>query len=103
MTYQEYETKINEVLSNPDTALAGIAPILDEIKTDITSLETAQKENASLQERIKDLQETNIKLYLAQTGEPDKQEEEEEKEPATGEDVIKEFISEVFTEKKEED
>ena len=98
MTYEEYEKSINSVLSNPDTALANIPAVLDEIKKDLTSLETVTTENASLQQRIKDLQETNMKLYLSMTGsEPDT----EEDEPATGLGVIDEFLADVFKESED--
>lgn len=98
MTYEEYEKSINGVLSNPDTALANIPTVLDEIKKDLTNLETVTTENASLQQRIKDLQETNMKLYLSMTGsEPDADEDE----PATGVGVIDEFLSDVFKESED--
>lgn len=98
MTYEEYEKSINGVLSNPDTALANIPTVLDEIKKDLTNLETVTTENASLQQRIKDLQETNMKLYLSMTGsEPDADEDE----PATGLGVIDEFLSDVFKESED--
>ena len=99
MTYEEYSKNINEVLSNPDTALANITPVLEEIKKDTEALTSAMSENESLKERIRDLQDTNMKLYLAQTGTPD--EEPEEQEPATGAAVIDEFLSEVFGEEEE--
>ena len=98
MKYEEYESKINSVLSNPDTALANISPILDEIKKDTTALEEAMHENESLSARIRDLQDTNMKLFLAQTGEAA---EEEADEPAEGPAVIDEFLSKVFEEEEE--
>ena len=100
MTYDEYEKNINEVLGNPDTALANIAPVLEEIKKDTEALTSAMSENESLKTRIRDLQDTNMKLYLAQTGQA--AEEVETKEPATGTEVIDEFLSEVFGEDEEE-
>lgn len=100
MKYEEYEQKINEVLSNPDTALANIAPIMGAIKEDTTALEAAAKENESLNARIKDLQETNIKLYLAQTGEPAPDDVPDE--PKEGMEAADEFLSEVFKEKEED-
>lgn len=100
MTYDEYEKNINEVLGNPDTALANIAPVLEEIKKDTEALTSAMSENESLKTRIRDLQDTNMKLYLSQTGQA--AEEVEAKEPATGTAVIDEFLSEVFGEDEEE-
>lgn len=103
MTYDEYESKINEVLGNPDTALANIAPIMSAIKDDITALEAAKSENESLSARIKDLQETNIKLYLAQTGKSDVDQTggDDDEEPKTGMDAAEDFLSNVFKEEEE--
>ena len=98
MTYDEYQSKINSVLSNPDTALANIAPVMDEIKNDLTALDSLSKENEDLKSRIRDLQDTNMKLYLAQTGEAA---EEETDEPVEGPAVIEEFLSDVFKEEEE--
>lgn len=101
MTYEEYESKINAVLGNPDTALANIEPIMSAIKDDITALEAAQKETEDLNARIKDLQETNIKLYLAQTGKSDVDDTLPDDEPKTGMEAAEEFLSNVFKEEEE--
>ena len=98
MKYEEYQSKINEVLSNPDTALANIAPVMDEIKNDLTALDSMSQENESLKARIRDLQDTNMKLYLAQTGEAA---EEKTDEPVEGPAVIDEFLSAVFEDEEE--
>lgn len=98
MTYDEYQSKINSVLSNPDTALANIAPVMDEIKNDLTALDSLSKENEDLKTRIRDLQDTNMKLYLAQTGEAA---EEKTDELVEGPAVIDEFLSDVFKEEEE--
>ena len=100
MKYEEYESKINAVLSNPDTALASIGPVLEEIKKDTTALEEAMHENESLSARIRDLQDTNMKLYLMQTGEA--AEEEVEEEPKTGMAAVEEFVAEIFKEEEED-
>lgn len=102
MTYEEYEKGINEVLQNPDTALANIGGILESLKSDLTSMSTLVAEKESLEARIKDLQDTNMKLYLSMNnGAPAST--EEEVEPAEGPAVIDEFISEVFKDEKEGD
>lgn len=81
MTYEEYTDKINTVLSNPDTALAEIAPVLESLKTDLSELDAAKSEIEQLNNRVSDLQETNIKLFLSQSageGEGDDDEEDED-------------------------
>lgn len=84
MTYEEYSDKINNVLSNPDTALAEIAPVLDALKDDLARLDAANGEIENLNGRIADLQETNIKLFLSQNAgegaDEDEDEDEDEKE-----------------------
>lgn len=87
MTYDEYAEKINGVISNPDTAPAEIGGVLEELKKDLTALDTLTAESAEKDKRIKDLQETNLKLYMSQA-KPDEEEEEEEKEEGIDWDAI---------------
>ena len=68
MKYQEYADKINGILAKPDTALAEIGPVLESLKSDLETLESSQIEVAALNDRIRDLQDTNIKLFLSQSG-----------------------------------
>ena len=67
MTYTEYEKGLTDALSNPDTALTAIKPILDELKGDIESLDTLKGQVETQEARIRDLQDTNLKLFLSQT------------------------------------
>lgn len=87
MTYQDYEAKLNGVVSAPDTAPAVVQEILGEIKTDLDSLSSAQAGIAERDTRIKDLQETNIKLFMSQTGEAENQDEPEDEEKSF-EDIL---------------
>lgn len=91
MKYEEYETSFNELFSNPDTALAGAGELLETLKTDLTILEELTATVAEQEQRIKDLQETNLKLYLSQGGSV----EEEPKEETSGVDAIEEFWEEL--------
>lgn len=68
MTFDEYDKGIKKVLSNPDTALTEITPLLDELKMDLETLTTAQGEVEALNGRIRDLQDTNMKLFLSMGG-----------------------------------
>jgi len=67
MTYAEYEKGLTDVISNPDTALTAIKPLLDELKGDIESLDTLKGQVETQEARIRDLQDTNLKLFLSQT------------------------------------
>ena len=84
LTYEEYSDKINTILSNPDTALAEIGPVLESLKEDLARLDAANGEIENLNGRVSDLQETNIKLFLSQNAgdgaDEDEDEDEDEKE-----------------------
>ena len=98
MKYDDYVSKIKEVLAEPDTALTNVTGVLDELKADLTSKESLEAENETLKKRISDLQETNMKLYLSITGTDT---ETEDDEPVEGAGVIDEFLSKVFKESEE--
>ena len=95
MTYSEYENRIKEVLSKPDTALTEIQGVLDELKKDITTLETLTVTNTEQEKRIKDLQDTNMKLFLS-TGKEIDDNNNDPDEPAEGEAVFKEFTDKIM-------
>ena len=90
MKYEEYESKMNSILANPDTALADMPSFMESLKTDLTALSEMAEKVDGLNARIKELQETNLKLYLSQGGQPNDEEVEEEK---TGTDAIDAFWS----------
>lgn len=77
MTYQEYEAALNGVVQNPDTAPAAVQAILQEIKTDTEALANAINGISEREARIRDLQDTNIKLFMSQTGSPENDPEPE--------------------------
>lgn len=64
MTYDEYVAKINGILAEPDTMLDKIGEVTDELKTDLAIIDSVKAENEGLHNRIRDLQDTNMKLYL---------------------------------------
>lgn len=99
MTYEEYEKRINGALANPDTAPTEFVNILSDLKTDLTAKDTLETENTELETRVRDLQDTNMKLYLSVTGTSD--EDEEEDEPAEGTAVVDELMDKLFKESEE--
>ena len=99
MTYEEYEKRINGALANPDTAPTEFVNILSDLKTDLTAKDTLETERTELETRVRDLQDTNMKLYLSVTGTSD--EDEEEDEPAEGTDVVDELMDKLFKESEE--
>lgn len=99
MTYEEYEKRINGALANADTAPTEFVNILSELKTDLTEKDALETEKTDLETRVRDLQDTNMKLYLSVTGNSD--EEEEENEPAEGTAVVDELMTKLFKESEE--
>ena len=81
MKYEEYESLINDLVSNPDTMLQKVDAFKETLKTDLTSLESLTVEKGDLENRIRDLQDTNMKLYLSIGGAaaPEEEQSEEEK------------------------
>lgn len=78
MSYEEYKKLIDELITSPDTAPANVQNILEQLKTDLTTLESLKTENTGLNEKVKVLQDTNIKLYMSQGGTPVEENTEDE-------------------------
>ena len=77
MTYAEYENMINRIVSEPETAPVGAQALLDQLKTDLESLDAAVAGIAERDEKIRALQDTNIKLFMSQTGATEEPEDED--------------------------
>lgn len=97
MTYQELEKKITDVLQQPDSALVAIVPVLDEIKKDYETMVSLTDKVTKQDTRIRDLQDTNMKLFLSQTGQAPKSDEEEEDE-LEGAEAIDAFVAKISKE-----
>lgn len=92
MTYDELEKKVTEVLQQPDSALVNIMPVLKEIKADYESLVSLTSKVEQQDNRIRDLQDTNMKLFLTQTGQV-KDKEDEDEDDVEGPDAIDAFVN----------
>lgn len=77
MKYEEYEAKINNLVKNPDSAATAALDLLKDLKADSETFASLEASVAEKDGRIKDLQDTNMKLFLRQTGGTDDQEPEE--------------------------
>lgn len=91
MTYEEVKKKVTEVLQQPDSALVAIQPILEEIKADYEALVSLTSKVEAQDTRIRDLQDTNMKLFLSQTGQVSDKEAEDD-DDIEGPDAIDAFI-----------
>ena len=96
MTYDEYSKLAGTVTA--DNAPAVLKTMLESIKTDLTDLETARAGIAEKENRIKNLQDTNMKLFLSITGSSESEKEEEEKTP---EDYRADLVKEIAGGNKE--
>ena len=99
MTYEQYEERINNALANADTAPTEFVSILSELRTDLTAKDTLETEKSELETRVRDLQDTNMKLYLSVTGNSD--EDEDDDEPAEGTGVVDELMEKLFKESED--
>lgn len=88
MTLDEYKAKITEIVQNPDKSAELGVNLLEAIKGDLTRLGELNTSIDKLNGKVKDLQDTNMKLFLAQTNQRPKNENAEDK-PVTLDDMIK--------------
>lgn len=88
MTYPEYEAKIREMVANPDNIAASSVDLLAEIKKDTETLDSVHAQHMAAQDKIRELQDTNYKLFLRVTGNPGTEQQEEEKPEQAFDDAI---------------
>ena len=82
MTYEDVESGIKDLISKPETATANGLKLLEAIKSDYDAMSSLITEREQMQTKIKDLQDTNIKLFLSQTSSVDDQNDKTEEEQA---------------------
>ena len=88
MTLDEYKAKITEIVQNPDKSAELGVNLLEAITGDLTRLGELNTSIDKLNGKVKDLQDTNMKLFLAQTNQRPKTDDAEDK-PVTLDDMIK--------------
>lgn len=91
MKYEDYESKLNAVVANPDQAATAVLDILKDIKADSETFAALEASVAEKDGRIKDLQDTTVKLFLRQTGGSENQDVEEK----TADEVLDDLFKEV--------
>lgn len=79
MTFDEVKERITGLVSDPDKAAENAVGILDDLEKDYTSMESMIEKSKTDEARIRELQDTNQKLFLSVTGQPDGTEEEKDK------------------------
>lgn len=80
MKLDEYKALLKDA-TDADKAPEALSKILKGVTEDVTTLETLTTAHADDEKKIRELQDTNMRLFLAQTGEPQKEEEEPEITP----------------------
>lgn len=97
MTLDDYKTIINGIVENPDTAPTASISLLENIAEDLAAFESLKNASDEKDVKIKDLQDTNIKLYLSQTKkEETKPEPEDETEGLEGSDLLKYYAKKIY-------
>lgn len=79
MTIEEVKTRVTDLVSNPDKATESAVGLISDLEADYTTLSSMTEKVSEQEARIKDLQDTNQKLFLSVTGQPAEEPEEEEK------------------------
>lgn len=80
MKLDDYKNLFKDA-ADKDKAPEALSKLLKAVTDDVTALENLTTAHADDEKKIRELQDTNMRLFLAQTGEPQKEEEEEEITP----------------------
>jgi len=94
MKYEEYEA-IAQTLT-PENAPEVVKQLLEGIKADTTAFESMAQTNAEQDKKIRDLQDTNIKLFLSQTGKADDDSPSEEELAAKEQEAVETEIDNIL-------
>lgn len=94
MKLNDYVKLIEEIAKSPDD-LAKLDKLKDEITADLTNLETLSLENTNLTNKVKDLRDTNMKLFLKNGATVETTEPEKEK---TNDEIFDELITKRLSE-----
>lgn len=90
MTHEELTNAISELVTKPESAAANAATIIKEVDALYTNADSLTAQAEENEKKIRELQDANIKLFLAQTGKPiDNHDDEDE---LTLEDFAKKML-----------
>lgn len=92
MTFDEYKSSIMDLIKDPDTALTKVDDVFKELQGDLETKASVEAKVAEQDERIRTLQDTNMKLFLKASGEPEKEPEPEQ--PKTIEEKFDDLVKE---------
>lgn len=90
MKYEDYEGIAQKLTT--ENAPEVMKMMLDSVKEDLEERDALMSVNADQEAKIKDLQDTNIKLFLSQTGKAEQDEDTETDEEKIDKMDLKEYL-----------
>ena len=81
MTYEELKERITGLVSNPDTAANDAIGLLSDLEKDYETMSSLAEKSKTDDEKIRNLQDTNQKLFLSVTGQDDTEEDKNDENP----------------------
>lgn len=91
MKYEDYEAIAQRL--TPENAPEIVKTMLDSVKEDLGERDALVNVKAEQEAKIKDLQDTNIKLFLSQTGKAEQDEDDETEEEKIDKMDLNEYLS----------
>lgn len=91
MKFEDYKQQIIGLINDPDTALTKVDGIFENLQADIEARDSFESKIKEQEDRIRALQDTNMKLFLKASGEVEEPKDEEEK-PKTIEEKFDELV-----------
>lgn len=92
MDYNTYESKLTSIVTNPESSPIVVQEILDDLKTDAATVESMAAELSAKDAKIRELQDTNAKLFLQVTGQSSDEEEPSDWSELEGDAALEAFI-----------
>lgn len=90
MKYEDYEGIAQKLTA--ENAPEVMKMMLDSVKEDLAERDALMSVKAEQEAKIKDLQDTNIKLFLSQTGKAEQDEDNETEEEKIDKMDLKEYL-----------
>ena len=90
MKYEDYEGIAQKLTT--ENAPEVMKMMLDSVKEDLAERDALMSVKAEQEAKIKDLQDTNIKLFLSQTGKAEQDEDAETEEEKIDKMDLKEYL-----------
>ena len=77
MKAEDYKNLITEMVSHPDNAAETATKLIDMVNEDSEIFESLTNKVSSQDKKIRDLQDSNTKLFLSVTGQSDDDDDED--------------------------